>query len=50
MHIRKTGRFRYKVVSLQVISIRTQAAKLHTNFVHFKRTLRSAPEQEKQFG
>ena len=28
--------FRYKVVSIQVASIRTQAVKMHKNFVHFK--------------
>ena len=32
--------FRYKVVSLQVVSIQTQAVKLHENFVHFKYSLR----------
>ena len=29
----------YKVVSLQVVSIRTQAVKLHKNFDHFKKSL-----------
>ena len=28
--------FRYKVVSIQVVSIQTQAVKLHENFVLFK--------------
>ena len=28
----------YKVVSLQVVSIRTQAVKLHKNFDHFKKS------------
>ena len=32
--------FRYKVVSIQVVSIQTQAVKLHENFVHFKYSLR----------
>ena len=30
--------FRYKVVLLQVVSIRTQAVKLHKNFDHFKKS------------
>ena len=32
--------FRYKVVSMQVVSIQTQDVKLHENFVHFKYSLR----------
>ena len=28
--------FRYKVVSIEVVSILTQAVKLHQNFDHFK--------------
>ena len=32
--------FRYKVVSIQVVSIQTQAVKLHKNFVHFKYSFR----------
>ena len=31
--------FRYKVVSLQVVSIRTQAVKGHKNLDHFKKSL-----------
>ena len=46
-YTKETGRFRYKVVSLQVISIRTEAVKLH---ISFSSSVKFAREQEKHFG